>query len=58
MTPSNDASLSPVLLVEDGLERLMGDRALYLQLLRRFRQDYQSAPARIRSCPASSSPNR
>lgn len=48
MNASVDARRSHILLVEEGLERLMGDRALYLQLLRRFRQDYQHAPARIR----------
>ena len=53
MSPSSDASRSHILVVEDGLERLMGDRALYLQLLCRFRQDYQSAPARIRQALAS-----
>ena len=48
MNSSPDASRSHILLVEEGLERLMGDRALYMQLLRRFRQDYQQAAARIR----------
>jgi len=48
MNASIDASRSHILHVEDGLERLMGDRALYLQLLRRFRQDYHDAATRIR----------
>ncbi len=37
-----------ILFVEEGLERLMGDRALYLQLLRRFRQTYRDAAARLK----------
>ncbi|HEV7817356.1 MAG TPA: Hpt domain-containing protein [Janthinobacterium sp.] len=32
-----------VLDVEDGLDRVMGDRALYLKLLRRFKHDYAGA---------------
>jgi HPt (histidine-containing phosphotransfer) domain-containing protein len=31
----------------DGIARVMGDRSLYLRLLRRFRDDYQDAAARI-----------
>ena len=37
-----------ILCVEEGLERLMGDRALYLQLLRRFRQSYRDCAAQLR----------
>jgi len=48
MNSSPDASRSHILSVDEGLERLMGDRALYMQLLRRFRQDYQQAATRIR----------
>ena len=48
MNSSPDASRSHILSVDEGLERLMGDRALYMQLLRRFRQDYQHAATRIR----------
>ena len=48
MNSSPDASRSHILSVDEGLERLMGDRPLYMQLLRRFRQDYQQAAARIR----------
>lgn len=48
MNASVDLRRSHILLVDEGLERLMGDRVLYLQLLRRFRQDYQHVPARIR----------
>jgi len=48
MNSSPDASRSHILSVDEGLERLMGDRALYMQLLRRFRQDHQHAATRIR----------
>ena len=39
---------SPVLDSEAGIERLMGDRALYLRVLARFRSDYRDAPRAIR----------
>ncbi|MFC0167371.1 Hpt domain-containing protein [Pseudoduganella danionis] len=35
-----------------GLQQLMGDRALYQQILRRFRQRYQDAPAEARAAHA------
>lgn len=35
--------------VEEGLDRLMGERALYLQILRRFLQDYRDSCERIQS---------
>ncbi|SFH01414.1 HPt (histidine-containing phosphotransfer) domain-containing protein [Duganella sp. CF458] len=35
--------------VEEGLDRLMGERALYLQILRRFLQDYRNSCERIQS---------
>lgn len=35
--------------VEEGLNRLMGERALYLQILGRFLQDHRDSCARIRS---------
>jgi HPt (histidine-containing phosphotransfer) domain-containing protein len=35
--------------VEEGLDRLMGERALYLQILGRFVQDHSDSCARIRS---------
>jgi HPt (histidine-containing phosphotransfer) domain-containing protein len=41
-----------ILFVEEGLERLMGDRALYLQMLRRFRQTYQDSVAWLRQAQA------
>ncbi|HAT29819.1 MAG TPA: sensor/response regulator hybrid protein [Janthinobacterium sp.] len=37
-----------VLDIEDGLERIMGDRALYFKLLRRFQHDHHSTPRQIR----------
>lgn len=46
--PSIDGEQAPsaarrVLDVEDGLDRIMGDRVLYLKLLRRFKHDHQGA---------------
>lgn len=46
--PSLDGEHPPsaarrVLDVEDGLDRIMGDRVLYLKLLRRFKHDHQGA---------------
>ncbi|MYN46020.1 phosphotransfer domain-containing protein [Pseudoduganella sp. FT93W] len=35
-----------------GLQQLMGDRVLYQQILRRFRQRYQDAPAEARAAHA------
>ncbi len=49
---SNLLSNAPIrqrLDVEEGLDRLMGERALYLQILRRFLQDYRDSCERIRS---------
>ncbi len=54
MTPSSTPA-SPVradghiLQVETGLQQLMGDRALYLQILRRFRQRYQDSVNQARN---------
>lgn len=36
-----------ILDVEDGLRRIMGDRALYFKLLRRFQHDHQGAARQI-----------
>ncbi|WP_296002758.1 Hpt domain-containing protein [Rugamonas sp.] len=49
MHPLRD-SVPPLatLATDEGLTRLMGDRALYLQLLKRFRHDYQAAVTRMR----------
>jgi len=35
--------------VEEGLDRLMGERALYLQILRRFLQDHRDSCSRIQA---------
>jgi HPt (histidine-containing phosphotransfer) domain-containing protein len=44
-----DVSLtSPVLDIEAGVERLMGNRAIYLRALARFRNDYRKAASAIR----------
>lgn len=37
-----------ILDIEDGLDRIMGDRVLYFKLLRRFRHDYVMALPRLR----------
>jgi two-component system sensor histidine kinase/response regulator len=58
MTSSSDAGFPPppggghILFVEEGLERLMGDRALYLQMLRRFRVIYQPCAEQLRQALA------
>lgn len=47
---SNLVSNTPIrqrLDVEEGLDRLMGERALYLQILRRFLQDHRGSCQRI-----------
>ena len=47
---SNLLSSAPIrqrLDVEEGLDRLMGERALYLQILRRFLQDHRDSCTRI-----------
>jgi HPt (histidine-containing phosphotransfer) domain-containing protein len=43
------AACSDVLDPADGIARVMGDQALYLRLLRRFRDDYQDGALRIRA---------
>lgn len=48
MTPDTD-----VLDTGTGLQQLMGDRALYQQILQRFQQRYQDAPAQARAAQAS-----
>lgn len=42
-----DATPSGPLDTADGIARVMGDRGLYLRMLRRFRDDYQHGAARI-----------
>ncbi|XLZ69069.1 Hpt domain-containing protein [Massilia sp. SR12] len=49
---SNLVSSAPIrhcLDTEEGLDRLMGERALYLQILRRFLQDHRDSCTRIRA---------
>ena len=47
--PSPDVPrASPVLDIEAGVERLMGNRAIYLRALARFRNDYRNATGAIR----------
>lgn len=51
MSPTSDTpsiSTDAILDTAEGLERLMGDRSLYLQILKRFRHDYQAAVTRMR----------
>jgi two-component system sensor histidine kinase/response regulator len=38
-----------ILDVENGLGRIMGDRLLYLKILRRFLHDHGTTPCQIRS---------
>jgi len=45
--PAEGASRAPVLDVEAGVERLMGNRTIYLRALARFRTDYCDAGAAI-----------
>jgi HPt (histidine-containing phosphotransfer) domain-containing protein len=48
-SPSPDVPRAPpVLDIEAGVERLMGNRAIYLRALARFRNDYRNAAAAIR----------
>lgn len=52
MTDTRSAPSSPsgqVLQVETGLQQLMGDHALYRQILRRFRQRYQDSAEQART---------
>lgn len=45
---STPASAGQILQVETGLQQLMGDRGLYLQILRRFRQRYPDSGCEAR----------
>jgi HPt (histidine-containing phosphotransfer) domain-containing protein len=45
-------SPAPVLDIEAGVERLMGNRAIYLRALARFRSDYRDTAAALRSALA------
>lgn len=42
--------------VNDGIERLMGDRQLYARMLRRFRNDYEQGALPIRSALSDNDP--
>ncbi len=46
---ATDAAPAPLVDVEAGIERLMGNRPVYLRALARFRLDYRSAGAAIRT---------
>ncbi len=48
-TPYSSSPARQRLDVEEGLDRLMGERALYLQILRRFLQDHRDSCTRIAS---------
>jgi HPt (histidine-containing phosphotransfer) domain-containing protein len=49
-SPSPDLPrASPVLDIEAGVDRLMGNRAIYLRALARFRNDYRNAAGAIRT---------
>ena len=45
--PDGGAATSSLLDPLDGIARVMGERALYLRMLRRFRDDYRDAAAHI-----------
>jgi HPt (histidine-containing phosphotransfer) domain-containing protein len=47
--PGAAAAPSQLLDTADGIARVMGDRALYLRMLRRFGDDYQDGAARMRA---------
>lgn len=47
--PGTGAAPAALLDSADGIARVLGDRALYLRMLRRFRDDYQDGAARIRA---------
>lgn len=54
--PGADAVPLHLLDSADGVARVMGDQALYLRMLRRFRDDYQDGAARIRAAVDSGDP--
>jgi HPt (histidine-containing phosphotransfer) domain-containing protein len=52
-SPSSDLPCAaPVLDIEAGVERLMGNRAIYLRALARFRHDYRQAGLAVREALA------
>ncbi|GAB2861727.1 hypothetical protein GCM10027277_33060 [Pseudoduganella ginsengisoli] len=50
--PGESPAIQHILNAEEGLERLMGDQRLYMQMLRRFRQDYQHVTGQVRQALA------
>lgn len=50
--PGEPPATQHILDFDEGLERLMGDQRLYMQLLRRFRQDYQHVAGQVRQALA------
>lgn len=50
--PANDPAPQAALDVAAGLDRMMGDRAMYLRVLARFRSDYADNVARLRAAIA------
>lgn len=49
MTSTSQPAAGHILQVETGLQQLMGDRALYLQILHRFRQRYPDSGCQART---------
>lgn len=50
--PGEPPATQHILDIDEGLERLMGDQRLYMQLLRRFRQEYQHVTGQVRQALA------
>lgn len=50
--PRTPPAVQHILNTDEGRERLMGDQRLYVQLLRRFRQDYQHVIGQVRQAQA------
>lgn len=50
--PGEPSSIPHILDIGDGLERLMGDQRLYMQLLRRFRHEYLLVISQVRQALA------
>ena len=56
-TPQPAPLPEPIIDLEAGVERMMGNRALYLRVLARFRSDYRDAAAPIREALAAGEHN-
>ena len=50
--PGTPPARHHILNIDEGMDRLMGDQRLYMQLLRRFRQDYQHVTGQVRQALA------